>query len=60
MEKQEKGSAFTSAQLREDEELGLSGVRLLLADGGGRAELHHVGMTRQLFLEGRRVKGHTV
>lgn len=59
LQKQEKARAITSAQLREDEELGLPGVRLLLADGGGRAELDHVGMTGQLFLEGRRVKGRT-
>lgn len=57
--KARKQRVLTSAQLGEDKELGLSGVRLLLADGGGRAELHHVGMTGQLFLEGGRVKGHT-
>lgn len=51
--------ALTFAQLGEDEELGLSGVWLLLADGGSRAELNCVGMTRQLFLWGRQVKDHT-
>lgn len=40
----------TFTQLGEDQELGLPGVRLLLTDGGGRAELNHVGMTGQLFL----------
>lgn len=48
---------FTFTQLCEDQELGLSGVRLLLADGGSRAELHHVGVTRQLFLRSQQVKG---
>lgn len=57
--KRGRARAFTSAQLREDEELGLSGVRLLFADGGGGAELDNVGMPRQLFLEGRWVKGCT-
>lgn len=51
--------ALTFAQLGEDEELSLSGVWLLLADGGSRAELNCVGMTRQLFLWGRQVKDHT-
>lgn len=40
----------TFAQLGEDQELGLPGVRLLLTDGGSRAELDHVGVTGQLFL----------
>lgn len=44
----------TFAELSEDEELGLARVRLFLPDGGGGAELHHVGMTRQLFLNDRR------
>lgn len=50
---------FTFTQLCEDQELCLSGVWLLLTDGGGRAELNHVGMTRQLFLWSRQVKEHT-
>lgn len=50
---------FTFTQLGEDQELGLSSVRLLLTDGGCRAELNHVGMTRQLFLYSKQVKEHT-
>lgn len=52
-------SAFTFTQLCEDQELSLSGVRLLLADGGCGAELNHVGMSGQLFLVSRRVKEQT-
>lgn len=54
------GLAFTFAKLSEDQELCLSGVRLLLADGSSRAELDHVGMTRQLFLWSQQVKEHKV
>lgn len=50
---------FTFTQLGEDQELGLSGVGLLLTDGGCRAELNHVGMTWQLFLHSKQVKEHT-
>jgi len=49
----------TFTQLGEDQELGLSGVRLFLADGSSGAELDHVGVTRQLFLESKQVKEHT-
>lgn len=50
--------ALTFTQLGEDQELSLSGVRLLLTDGSSRAELNRVGMTRQLFLQSRQVKEH--
>lgn len=49
---------FTFTQLCEDQELGLSGVRLLLTDGSSGAELNHVGVTRQLFLYSEQVKEH--
>lgn len=52
--------AVTFTQLSEDQELRLSGVRLLLTDGGSGAELNHVGMTRQLFLQSQQVKERTV
>lgn len=47
---------LTFTQFSEDQELCLSGVRLLLTDGSRRAELNHVGMTRELFLQSRQVK----
>lgn len=51
-----KAHALTFTQLCEDQELGLACVRLLLTDGCSGAELDRVGMTRQLFLQSKKVR----